>query len=245
MKQSFKTMDKYDEDEVYLIIMYAKMGMGLESQENIFRLACSLGYEIPGYQCGKDDGKMGLPDLSSYIGKIVTDFTEYLKTALPQLGEHMRPDRVDGIVEMVEELLYSSPPDMEGLLGLAKEAGLTEEEGKTFMTEIKNYLNGLIGDILRDATDIDPEALEASRSALEYALETMSPQEYLMTMGHVFSGEADMEAVMEFVNMEYEMPDTEAIQFNIVQEIRLYLATNMPLIGLEYDEELKEYRGEP
>lgn len=105
MNRSFSEMGK-DKDEVHLIIMYAKMGMGLETQDNILRLACRLGYETPGQTCDQSDDKMGLPDLSSYIGRIVGDFTNYLRESLPALGEHMRPTRVAGIIEMVEELLY-------------------------------------------------------------------------------------------------------------------------------------------
>jgi hypothetical protein len=39
----------------------------------------------------------------------------------------MTPERVEGIVYMVQDLLYESPPNMAGLISIAQEVGLEKE----------------------------------------------------------------------------------------------------------------------
>jgi hypothetical protein len=42
---------------------------------------------------------------------------------------------------------------------------------------------------------------------MSVAFESMSNEEYMIAMGHAFSGKGDMGAVEDFINTQFELPD--------------------------------------
>jgi hypothetical protein len=69
--------------------------------------------------------------------------------------------------------MYENPPNMVGILGLAKEAELPEDAAAKFMDDIKQYMEGIMREILGDMEMSNKERDEHILS-LNYALQTLS-----------------------------------------------------------------------
>lgn len=109
-----------------------------------------LGFNLGGDSQGREP-QQGIPSLERYVGRIADAFGSYLKENLPNLGTHMDKQRVLGIVELVEEFIYEPEgPNMMGVLGLAHELDLTKDQADKIMGDIKNYMNGLMMEILTE-----------------------------------------------------------------------------------------------
>jgi hypothetical protein len=119
----------------------------------------------------------------------------------------MNEERVEGLVEQVREYLHDDEgPDMAAVMDLAGQLDLPEEAQKQMMEDIRNFMDGLIREIL-DKMNMNPEERERALTGLGEALNTLSPRDYMIVMGDVFSGKSDMGAVDDFINTTFEMPD--------------------------------------
>jgi len=174
-------------------------------------------------QGGGDEGpKSGLPDLSRYIPRISEAFTNYIETTLPEMGPQMTVERVQGIAYMVEDMLHESPPNMVGILGLAKEIGLEGEMAEKMMADIKNYMNSLIMEIL-ESMEMSQQDRERAVQGMAYAFESLTNEEYMMTMGSAFGGSGDLGAVEDFLDATFELPDLSEVSFRIFDEVTKYM----------------------
>jgi hypothetical protein len=106
------------------------------------------------------------------------------------------------------------------------------------MGEIKNYLNGLIGEILQ-SMDMSPEQRDRAVSSLSKAFNSLSDEEYLKVMGSAFGGQSDLGAVEDFLDATFELPDLQETSKYIFDEVSKYLSENLPqLKRLEGTEEV-------
>jgi hypothetical protein len=182
-----------------------------------------MGFDVD----GSGSPTAGIPSLERYIPRIAEAFTNYLYGALPELGTHMNPERVQGIVDLVDEYMFDDEgPNMLAILDLARNMELTEEQAEEMMTQIKNYMNGLVFEILGEM-DLSPEERDAASQSLGYAFESMSNEEYMMTMSQAFSGKGDLGAVEDFINTSFELPDLRGISENIFDKVTDYLYENL------------------
>jgi hypothetical protein len=182
-----------------------------------------MGFDVD----GSGSPTAGIPSLERYIPRIAEAFTNYLYGALPELGTHMNPDRVQGIIDLVDEYMFDDEgPNMLAILDLARNMELTEEQAEEMMTQIKNYMNGLVFEILGEM-DLSPEERDAASQSLGYAFESMSNEEYMMTMSQAFSGKGDLGAVEDFINTSFELPDLRGISENIFDKVTDYLYENL------------------
>jgi hypothetical protein len=182
-----------------------------------------MGFDVD----GSGSPTAGIPSLERYIPRIAEAFTSYLYGALPELGTHMNPERVQGIVDLVDEYMFDDEgPNMLAILDLARNMELTEEQAEEMMTQIKNYMNGLVFEILGEM-DLSPEERDAASQSLGYAFESMSNEEYMMTMSQAFSGKGDLGAVEDFINTSFELPDLRGISENIFDKVTDYLYENL------------------
>jgi hypothetical protein len=97
------------------------------------------------------------------------------------------------------------------------------------MADIKNYMNGLINEILEEM-DMSPEERERHAQTLAYSLESLSNEEYMMTITSAFSGKGDMGAVEDFINTTFELPDLREVNQQIFDNVTAYLRKNLPAI---------------
>lgn len=171
---------------------------------------------------GDETPKGGLPDLSRYIPRISEAFTNYIETTLPEMGPQMTPERVQGIAYMVEDMLHESPPNMVGILGLAKEIGLEGEMAEKMMADIKNYMNSLIMEIL-ESMEMSQQDRESAVTGMAYAFEILTNEEYMMTMGMAFASNGDLGAVEDFLDATFELPDLSEVSFRIFDEVTKYM----------------------
>lgn len=139
----------------------------------------------------------------------------------------MTPERVEGIIYMVQDYLYETPPNMVGILEIAKEAGLEEEMANTMMGDIKNYMNSLIMEIL-ESLEMSREEREVAVQGLSNAFESLSNEEYMMTMASAFGGSGDLGAVEDFLDSTFELPDLQQVSLEIFEGVTNYLGENLP-----------------
>lgn len=79
------------------------------------------------------------------------------------------------------------------------------------MGEIKDYVNNLMREIMFEAGMPETEVEKTARS-LQYALEGLDARNYLYMVADMFSGRGDTEAIGDFVNTNFEMPDLSDIK---------------------------------
>lgn len=94
------------------------------------------------------------------------------------------------------------------------------------MSDIKNYMNGLVFEILGEM-DLSPQERDAASQSLSYAFESMDNEEYMMVMSQAFSGRGDLGAVEDFINTSFELPDLRGISQNIFDQVTDYLYDNL------------------
>lgn len=79
-----------------------------------------------------------------------------------------------------------------------------------------------------------PESqMEQAAASMAYALGSLSDADYLEAMGGAFGGHGSMDAVDEFLNTAYELPDVRGISQYIFDEVSNYLNNNLPYFGLD------------
>lgn len=130
--------------------------------------------------------------------------------------------------------MYEDPPNMVGILDLAREAELPEEAAARFMGDIKQYMQGIMGEILNDM-DMSNEEREEHLKSLSYALESLSNEEYMLTIAKAFSGQGDLGGVEDFINTSFELPDLQGTSQKIYDEVTQYLRENLPKLTREDD----------
>lgn len=121
-------------------------------------------------------------------------------------------------------------PNMVAILDMARNMELKEEQADSMMNDIKNFMNGLVFEILGEM-DMPPEARDSAFNSLTYAFESMGHEEYMMMMSHAFSGRGDMGAVEDFLNTTFELPDFQGISQNIYDSVTDYLYDNLPKLS--------------
>jgi hypothetical protein len=99
---------------------------------------------------------------------------------------------------------------MVGILDAARQLDLAEDQVAAMMGDIKNYMNGLVLDIMGEM-DMSPEERDRHAQTLAYTLESLSNEEYMMTIAGAFSGKGDMGAVEDFINTTFELPDLREV----------------------------------
>lgn len=107
---------------------------------------------------------------------------------------------------------------MEYVLDMAEQLGMTEEQGARIMGEIKEYLNNLMREIMLES-GMPQDQIENTARSLAYALDGMEAREYLYFVADMFSGKGDTEAIGDFVNTNFEMPDLSDIKQYIFDQI--------------------------
>jgi len=106
------------------------------------------------------------------------------------------------------------------------------------MAEIKGYMRNLMEEILQEV-DMSPEERDAAIRSLSKAFESMSNEEYMITMGQAFSGKGDLGAVEDFLSTTFEMPDLQGVSQEIFDGVTQFLRENLP--GLKhFDESVQE-----
>jgi hypothetical protein len=219
-------MDMYDPAETQAVMLYVRMVLGQMDQKEAFDKIRELGFKVGG---GDGTGEIGeLPDLSRYLPRIAESFGSYLRENLPLLGDHMHEERVETIASMVEDMIFEEGgPNMLGVLNLADEIDLAPETAEKFMGDIKYFMRSLIEEILR-GLDMRPEDAENAIKSMSVAFESMSNEEYMIAMGHAFSGKGDMGAVEDFINTQFELPDMQGVSQNIYDQVTNFLFENLP-----------------
>lgn len=71
---------------------------------------------------------------------------------------------------------------------------------------------------------------------LNQAMESLSPRDYMVIMGDVFSGKSDMGAVDDFINATFDMPDVTDIKIEIFEGVTNYLNDNLPNLKVGTDQ---------
>lgn len=94
---------------------------------------------------------------------------------------------------------------MMALMDMGRELALTEDQINGFMSDIKQFMMGLIMEIMQEM-GMGPDQIEMAAADLQRALETLSTEEYFMTMSYAFSGQ-DMGGMGDLITMDFEMPD--------------------------------------
>ena len=81
-----------------------------------------------------------LPPLADLLPGILKDLNSYMRQNLPNLGDHMDTQRVEQIIGYVNKQLGGDKPNMDAVIDLVKEMGLTDTQLNQFMDEIKTYM---------------------------------------------------------------------------------------------------------
>lgn len=166
-------------------------------------------------------GGNGMPQLGKYLPRLQQKFVGYVRDMLAREFSFLaeEPERLEAIVSEVEEAMYEeSGPNMGVVLDMAEELGMTEEQGARVMTDLKSYMNDLMREIMKEA-GMPNEEVERTARSLGYALEGLDARDYLYMIADMFSGKADMEAIGDFVNTNFEMPDLSDIKQYIFDEM--------------------------
>lgn len=128
--------------------------------------------------------------------------------------------------------MSDDPPNMAGVMDMAQQLDISEENKKMMMRDMRDYINGLIADIL-DSMGYPEYLRDEAVAKMAYAFGSLSDEEYLEAMGGAFGGDSDLGAVEDFLNSTYELPDVQRISYEIFDGVTNYMAENLPQIGLD------------
>jgi hypothetical protein len=128
--------------------------------------------------------------------------------------------------------LSDDPPNMAGVMDMAQQLDISEDNKKMMMRDMRDYINGLIADIL-DSMGYPEYLRDEAVAKMAYAFGSLSDEEYLEALGGAFGGDSDLGAVEDFLNSTYELPDVERISYEIFDGVTNYMAENLPSLGLD------------
>jgi len=169
---------EFNPDDIQIIIMYMKFALRMMSEREFMKTAVDMGYNVHGSE-GNDHAD--IPDLTKFMPEIADDFEAYLRKFLPEIpgiGSDFSEERIDGIVAEVRDNLLEDPPNMAGVLDLANELNFADEVKDQIMSDMKNYMNKLLGELL-DSMGYPAAQRDQAVVSMSYALGSLSDEEYM------------------------------------------------------------------
>jgi hypothetical protein len=118
-------------------------------------------------------------------------------------------------------------PNMEAIFDLAESLELKKEETEFLMTSIKDFMEDLIGDIIK-GMDLSRDQAKLAEASLMMALGAMSNEEYMNVMANAFGGNMNMGPVNDMMNMDFAMPDLSAYNQAVYDDVTKFLEENIP-----------------
>jgi arginyl-tRNA synthetase len=96
-------------------------------------------------------------------------------------------ERVREIIREVRDHLSDDPPNMAGVMDLAEQLEISDENKEHMMDDLKEYMNRMIADIL-DSMGFPEWERDQAVASMAYALGTLNDREYMNAMGGAFGG---------------------------------------------------------
>jgi len=140
-------------------------------------------------------------------------------------------------VKEVNNLLSENPPNMGGVLDLARQFNFPPEVYDGIMYDIKSYMNSLFEEIFVSMGMPYEEAHRAAVS-MSYAFGAMGHEEYMQMINGAFSGELPLLSLEDFINTQYPFNPEEfdEARRKIYDGVTGYLYSNLGKGGLGLDE---------
>jgi hypothetical protein len=95
------------------------------------------------------------------------------------------------------------------------------------MNDLKEYMNNKIYEILMNM-GYPKELINQTATSMAYALGSLSGRDYIYAMQGAFGGNANLDAVNDFLSATYEVPDMSGISQEIFKGVTDYMNDNLP-----------------